>query len=187
MARPEGAKKKLLSHFLANIGRVLDSKDLRAVAGSSEWGRRIRELRDEQGYQILTHNDRADLKPGQYLMVSADPAPAAGRAVSKETRARVLELYGSICYSCGAVAGEPHPASRKPTVLHMGHIEPKSRGGDDSVSNLRPICMICNTGASNLSAELPASKRLIAEIRKAPRADQEAVFNWLKGKFEPDG
>ncbi|MCI0598794.1 MAG: HNH endonuclease [Beijerinckiaceae bacterium] len=187
MARPEGAKKKLLSRFLANIGRVLDSTELRAVAGSSEWGRRIRELRDEQGYKIFTHNDRSDLKPGQYLMASADPAPAAERAISKETRARVLEIYGSVCYSCGAVAGEPHPSSGKPTALLMGHLRPKSRGGGDSLSNLRPICMICNTGASNVSAELPASTRLIAEIRKAAKAGQEAVFNWLKRKVEPDG
>lgn len=86
MARPDGAKKKLLNHFLANIGRVMDSTELRAVAGSSEWGRRTRELRDEQGYQILTHNDRADLKPSQYVMISAEPKPSAelnGRSLRK--------------------------------------------------------------------------------------------------------
>lgn len=186
MARPDGAKKKLLRHFLANIGRVMDSDELRPVAGTSEWARRTRELRDEHGYQVLTHNDRADLKPGQYVLIAAEPRPAAERAISKETRARVLELYGSVCYSCGAIAGEPHHASGKTTVLHMGHLKPKSHGGDDNVSNLRPICMVCNTGASNVSVELPTSKRLIAEIRKAPRADQEAVFNWLKGKFQSD-
>ena len=64
MARPDGARKKLLNHFLANVGRVMDSDELRRIARSSEWARRIRELRDEHGYQILTHNDRADLKPG---------------------------------------------------------------------------------------------------------------------------
>jgi hypothetical protein len=164
----------------------MDSTEMREVAGSSEWGRRIRELRDEHGYRIPTHNDRADLKPGQYVMCSADPAPAAERAISKETRAKVLELYGSVCYSCGAIAGEPHPANGKRTVLHMGHLVPKSHGGDDSVSNLRPVCMVCNTGASNISAELPTSKRLIAEIRRAPRGDQQEVFNWLKRKFESD-
>jgi 5-methylcytosine-specific restriction endonuclease McrA len=187
MARPDGARKKLLNHFLANVGRVMDSDELRRIARSSEWARRIRELRDEHGYQILTHNDRADLKPGQYVLVVAEPRLAAERAISKETRAKVLELYGSVCYSCGAIAGEPHPASGKTTVLHMGHLKPKSHGGDDSVSNLRPICMVCNTGAANIAAELPTPKRLIAEIRKAPRMVQEIVFNWLKGKFESDG
>jgi hypothetical protein len=187
MAKKPGSKKKLLTHFLANIGRVMDSEELARVAGASEWGRRVRELRDEQGYQIQTHNDRADLKPGQYVMISAERREAGERAISKETRARVLDLYGSVCYSCGAIAGEQHPANGKPTVLHMGHLVAKSHGGDDSVPNLRPICMVCNTGAANISAELPMAKRLIAELRKAPRAEQKAVWDWLKGKFETDG
>jgi len=60
-----GAKSKLRVHFLANLGRVMDSEELKAVAdGKSEWARRIRELRDEEGYQILTHNDLSELKPG---------------------------------------------------------------------------------------------------------------------------
>ena len=184
LARPDGAKKRLLAHFLANVGRVMAGDELLPIASNrSEWGRRVRELRDEQGYQILTHTDRADLKPGPYVMISPDRREAMARAISKETRARVLDIHGSVCYVCGAVAGEPHPATDRSTVLHMGHVLAKSHGGDDSVSNLRPVCMICNTGASNISPELPTARRLIAELRKAPRAEQAQVFEWLKSKF----
>jgi 5-methylcytosine-specific restriction endonuclease McrA len=185
LTKSDGAKKRLLAHFLANVGKVMDGNELRPVANNkSEWARRIRELRDEQGYQILTHSDRVDLKPGQYIMTSDERKVAAERAISKETRARVLETYGSTCYVCGAIAGEAHPATGKPTVLHMGHIVAKSHGGDDSISNLRPVCMICNTGASNISPELPTARRLIAEVRKAPRSDQIEVFEWLSAKFK---
>lgn len=60
-----GARGKLRAHFLENIGRVMDSDELRVVAeNQSEWARRVRELRTEEGYQILTHNDRSELKPG---------------------------------------------------------------------------------------------------------------------------
>lgn len=185
--RPDGSKKKLLKHFLANPGKILDSEELRAVAGVSEWGRRVRELRDEHGYQILTHSDRADLKPGQYVLVSLEPKQAEERAISKETRAKVFDQYGSICYTCGVIAGEPHPANGKPAVLQMGHILAKSHGGDDRVSNLRPVCMVCNTGAANISAELPTEKRLIAELKRAPKSVQEAVYRWLREKFKFDG
>lgn len=185
MSRSQSARARLLAYFLANVGRIMDSEELSAVGAISEWARRVRELKDEHGWQILTHNDRADLKPGQYIMVSPEQLSVAERAISKETRARVLELYGSVCYTCGAIAGEPHPASGKLTVLHMGHLLPKSRGGDDSVPNLRPQCMVCNTGSANLARELPTSLRLIAEIRSAPSAEQVKVFQWLKGKFEP--
>ena len=65
----KGARTKLRAYFLGNLGRVMDSDELRGVAGGiSEWARRIRELRDEEGYAIQTHNDRADLKPGQYIL-----------------------------------------------------------------------------------------------------------------------
>lgn len=64
-----GARAKLRAHFLANIGRIMDGDELREVAGNqSEWARRIRELRTEEGFPILTHNDRNELKPGQYLL-----------------------------------------------------------------------------------------------------------------------
>ena len=83
-----GARGKLRAHFLANIGRVMDSDELRAVADNqSEWARRVRELRTEEGYLILTHNDRSELKPGQYLLETPKPQPAFERAISKETRA----------------------------------------------------------------------------------------------------
>lgn len=60
-----GARGKLRAHFLANIGRIMDSEELRVVVDNqSEWARRIRELRTEEGYLILTHNDRSELKPG---------------------------------------------------------------------------------------------------------------------------
>jgi hypothetical protein len=61
-----GARAKLRRHFLSSLGRVMDSRELReASGGTSEWARRVRELRTEEGYQLLTHNDRSDLKPGQ--------------------------------------------------------------------------------------------------------------------------
>ena len=59
MKKP-GARSKLREYFLSHIGEVLDSDTLREVAGISEWARRIRELRDEEGFQILTHNDLSE-------------------------------------------------------------------------------------------------------------------------------
>ena len=53
-----GARARLRAHFLSNIGRVMDSAELRPIAGNiSEWARRVRELRTEEGFLILTHND----------------------------------------------------------------------------------------------------------------------------------
>lgn len=184
MSRPPGAKAKLRAHFQAHVGEVLNSSTLKAIADTSEWARRVRELRDEEGFDILTHNDRADLKPGEYLLTSLKPRPAFAREISKETRAFVLDRNGYTCQSCGAVAGEPHPADpTKKTRLHIGHLIDKSSGGADTPDNLRAICSLCNEGLANLSLPRPPADRLLMQIRRATGSDQLKVLEWLMRKF----
>lgn len=185
MTKKMGARARLRAHFLANLGRVMDSNELRAIADNqSEWARRVRELRTEEGYEILTHNDRSDLTPGQYLLETGKPRPAFARSISKETRAFVLDRNGFTCQMCGAVAGEPHPydAGRK-TRLHIGHVIDKSKGGSDDASNLRAICSVCNEGAQNATLIRPDLKQLLIQIRRAQAADQIEVLKWLLAKF----
>ena len=180
-----GARDRLRDYFLSNLGRVLDSEELREAAGGiSEWARRVRELRNEEGYLILTHNDRSDLKPGQYLLLTAKPEPAFERGISKETRAIVLDRNGFTCQMCGAGAGEPHPfdPSRK-TRLHLGHIIDKSMGGSDDPTNLRAVCSVCNEGASNITPDRPTAIKLKAQIRKARGDDQLELLKFLIEKY----
>lgn len=179
-----GARDKLRQYFLNHIGEVLDSDTLREIAGISEWARRVRELRNEEGYQILTHHDRSDLKPGQYVLDNPKPQPAFAREISKETRAYVLDRNGFTCQMCGAVAGEPHPydPTRK-TRLHLGHIIDKSMGGTDDPANLRAVCSVCNEGASNLTLDRPSYEKLLIQIRRATGADQLKALEWLMKKF----
>ena len=193
MAKPEkpptaskGARAKLRTHFLKNLGRVIDSDELRSVAGNiSEWARRIRELRTEEGYLILTNNDRVDLKPGEYLLETNKPQPAFARGISKETRAFVLDRNGFTCQMCGAVAGEPHPydGTRK-TRLHIGHVIDKSLGGSDEANNLKAICSVCNEGAANITLQRPDLNKLLVQVRRATAADQRELLKWLKTKFK---
>lgn len=163
----------------------MNSDELRAIADNqSEWARRVRELRTLEGYLILTHNDRSELKPGQYLLETPTPQPAFERVVSKETRAYVLDRNGFTCQMCGAVAGEPHPydTTRK-TRLHLGHIIDKSMGGTDTPANLRAICSVCNEGASNATLTRPDLQKLLIQVRRATSPDQLEVLRWLISKF----
>lgn len=181
----EGAKAKLKAYFLSHVGEILDSSTLQEIANfSSEWARRVRELRNEEGLNIVTHNDRSELKPGQYMLVDLKPLPAFDRKISKETRAYVLDRNGFTCQMCGAVAGEPHPddPTRK-TRLHIGHIIDKSLGGSDDYSNLRAICSVCNEGASNITLDRPTYDKLLVQIRRAPSLDQLKILEWLIKKF----
>ena len=183
--REPGARSKLRRFLLEHVGEILDSETLKDAAGGvSEWARRVRELRDEEGYSILTHNDRSDLKPGQYILVDSEPRPAFARDISKETRAYVLDRNGFTCQMCGAVAGEPHQYdnSRK-TRLHISHIIDKTQGGSDDPSNLRALCSVCNEGAANLTLDRPSYEKLLTQVRRATGADQLRILEWLIKKY----
>jgi hypothetical protein len=183
--KKKGSKQLLLELFLANIGKVLTSRQLQEASGwAAEWARRIRELRDEQGYLILSHNDRADLKPGEYLLETDQRKEAFARGISKEVRAFVLDRDGSTCQSCGLAAGDQDPFNTERKVrLTMGHIIDKSKGGTDDPNNLKAICANCNEGLQNTALPKPERVHLLSMIRRAPVNDQQAVLAWLEEKF----
>lgn len=185
MARKRGSKQLILEYFLGNIGKILESKDIQnASGGAVEWARRVRELRNEDGYQILTHKDRASLKPNQYVLETIERLPALPRNISKETRAWVLERNGYTCQMCGVAAGDPDPLGGNRTVrLTMGHIIDKSKGGDDTPQNLRAVCTNCNEGLQNTALPKPDRTHLLSQIRRATIDDQQAVLSWLLQKY----
>jgi|SRR5581483_6183722 len=183
--RSSGSKARILSYFLANIGRVLKSREIQAASGGAvEWARRVRELRNEEGYQILSHKDRADLKPGEYLLETAARVPAFKRGISKETRAWILERNGHTCQICGLAAGDTDPFNPARTIrLTIGHIMDKSKGGDDARSNLRAECTNCNEGLQNQAPPKPDTIHLLSQLRRATIDGQLAALRWLQKKY----
>ncbi|MFJ7265822.1 RNA-guided endonuclease IscB [Streptomyces sp. NPDC099050] len=87
-----------------------------------------------------------------------------------EVREYLLAKWGRACAYCGAT-GVP---------LNIDHIQPRSRGGSDRISNLCTACVPCNEKKSNQSVEdfLRRSPRQLARIlvqAKAPLRDAAAV------------
>lgn len=182
-----GSKKKLKEFLLANVGRVIESHELQAAAGGAvQYGRRLRELRDEEGWPILSHLDTTSLRPGQYLLQSAPMAkalPQFSRAISARLRAEVLDRNGFTCQMCGITPGEIDPSTKRKVRLHIGHIKDKTLGGKDELSNLRALCSTCNQGAKNITTEKPSTIWLLSHIRRAGIDEQKAVYDWLRTKF----
>ena len=188
---PRVGSKQGLRRFLSKrVGQVVRHDELQEAAGGAvEWGRRLRELREE-GWNIKSHNDRSDLKPGEYVLEDIHPQSSGYRftkPISKRVRAQVLERNGYTCQMCGVGAGDPDNQNPGRTVrLHIGHIVDRSHGGSDEPSNLRALCTACNQGAKNLVQEPPSRIWLLAQIRRAAISDQREALKWLKRKFGED-
>lgn len=181
-----GARDTIRDYFIANVGRVLTTQTIRKIAGVSEYARRIRELRDEEGFQIKSHVDRADLKPGQYVLETLEQKPAISRTISPPLRNEILERNGFTCQLCGSGHGDPDPFNPNRKVrLHVDHVIPISQGGSDDKINLRVLCSACNQGKSNVQPPSETVLNIIAKIRKLTKADQKEIYELLKRKYEP--
>lgn len=66
---------------------------------------------------------------------------AIRKALSKKTRFEVFKRDSFTCQYCGRKAPE--------IILHLDHIKPVSKGGDNSILNLLTSCLDCNSGKSN--------------------------------------
>lgn len=189
MPRRVGSKERLRQFLRPRVGQVVTAKQLQDAVGPevTEWARRLRELRNDEGWQILSHNDDAALKPGQYRLAAPPPSPEDYRfskPISAGLRAQVIERNGYTCQMCGAGAGDPDPHNPGRKVrLHVGHIVDRSLGGEDVLTNLRALCSTCNQGAKNITQEPPRWIWLLAQLRRASVDDQRRALEWLQQKF----
>ena len=179
-----GARDRIRSFFEANVGKVVTTHQIRDVAQISDYQRRIRELRNEEGMQISSHIDRHDLKPGEYVLESLARIPVVGRGISPQLRTEILERNGYTCQLCGAGPGDLDPFNPNRKVrLHIDHIKPLSQGGTNDKDNLRVVCSACNQGRANIQTPTEGARNILAGIRRTPRSVQREIYEALKKAF----
>ena len=180
-------KRGIAAYLRARVGQVVHNSELYEASGrQSEYTRRIRELRRENGWDIQTHFDVEDLKQDEYRLASLppeDPPIQFKRGVSQRVRAQALARNGFTCQMCGAAPGDVDERGRK-VRLHADHIVNKSEGGTDGLSNLRTLCSQCNEGAKDIVTAPESQIWLLGRVRTANSDDQRAVYNWLRRKFD---
>ena len=189
MNRKISAKERIRQLLRARVGTVVTSSELQDIVGPNvtEWARRLRELRENEGWQIMSNVDDNSLKQGEYRLDSEPPDASEytfSRPVSRRIRAQVLERNGYTCQMCGAGAGDPDEENPGRKIrLHIGHIIDRAQGGSDELSNLRALCSTCNQGARNLVQEPPSWRWLLGQLRRASVDDQRKALEWLDRKF----
>ncbi len=112
------------------------SEELLSLTQQKYFDRRVRELRDETGCDIVTAQRGTD---HLYRLNSARVNSTKPRRYLTESQKRVLfETHNYRCTVCGCIVS---PGVRG---LQADHKIPLSRGGTHETTNWQPLCVECN-------------------------------------------
>lgn len=133
----------ILRYLTANMGKPVHGEELRYIANDKkEWARRVRELRTQDGFPVLTKmQGRVDLPVGVYVLESGRRFEAHDRNISDSTRVEVLERDKFACRRCGWTRDRANPDDPRRT-LELHHLKHHAAGGSNDAPNLVTLCNV---------------------------------------------
>jgi hypothetical protein len=135
---------KILKYLRKNVGQKVTGEELKYLAKDrSEWARRVRELRTEYGWPVVTQNTgRPDLEVGVYLLEADRQSPEHDRLIPDPVKRKVLRRDN---YKCTACKWSHEGWNRSdPRHLELHHKKPHVEGGENTESNLITVCTVCH-------------------------------------------
>ncbi|HPF30693.1 MAG TPA: hypothetical protein PLO25_00045 [Candidatus Saccharibacteria bacterium] len=165
---------KALELFQKRLGKIVTSEELAQITGTkgnpiSHNIRRIFELRDEQGYNIVNHKDNdvtgLNLKVNEWVLLNMEPDPKKirSRGVNKKIMFEVFTRDHFTCQTCGRTPQDDDPVN---SILTK----------DDFVT----MCNVCNEGAKNNDLK---KVTLLDRVKSTDDLTKKEIFDFLKSKF----
>jgi len=136
------AKQQMLDYLIQHVGEMVPGEVLRKIAGTSDWARALRLLRQE-GWDLETV--QRGIHSAYRLNSRIKGTPIADISpISTKLRAMILERDRHRCTLCGVTS------KQKGVRLHVDHIIPRDWGGPTKPWNLTTLCGKCNEGKKDL-------------------------------------
>jgi hypothetical protein len=134
---------KIIEYFRKNVGQQITGEELKYLAkDKKEWARRVRELRTEQGWPIVTKNSgREDLAIGVYVLEEDRQTYEHDRAIPDPVRVAVLQRDGFKCVVCGWNRAMLSPDDPR-KMLELHHKQHHKDKGENTVENLETVCNV---------------------------------------------
>jgi 5-methylcytosine-specific restriction endonuclease McrA len=207
--KEQGFLKNALEWFQHNVGEIITSRELAQIPGKEGYPishnlRRIFELRDEQGYEIINHKDNESrgvkLKVDEWILLKKEPNPKniRSRGVNKRIAYEVFTRDDNTCQFCGRTPKDDDPFKPGHKIkLHVGHIVAHKRKNDQDFIQIEKIedmkethkltkdsfitmCNVCNEGAKNTDLEILSP---VDKVMKLDEKTQKEIYTKLKKKF----
>ena len=134
---------KIIEYFRKNVGEEITGEELKYLAkDKKEWARRVRELRTEQGWPIVTKNSgRNDLAIGVYMLEKDRQAYKHDRAIPDAVRVAVLQRDKFKCVKCGWNRVKMSPDDPR-KMLELHHVRHHKDKGENNDNNLITLCNV---------------------------------------------
>lgn len=136
-------QEKILDFLQKNIGRPVQGEELRYLANNkTEWARRVRELRTQEGWAVASRmSGRPDLPVGVYVLEHDRRAVPHDRHIKDAERVAALDRDGHACVYCKWNYSQraPHDARR---FLELHHLQHHAAGGKNTADNLITLCNV---------------------------------------------
>lgn len=192
---------RLRAFFLDDVGRVATRAQLLRVASDpvtgqepENWHQRLSELRTDEGYDILTYRDLAELKPGEYVLASAERCPTASRRLqcAPRTWQAVLERANHKCewndggVRCGLRDGDTDPVGGETVRLTPDHRTPHQvdpRADPLDLDRWQALCGRHQVMKKNYWDHTTGWLNVYAIVQSASREDKKRVYEFLKRYF----
>ena len=136
-------KDKIIEYFRKNVTQEITGEELKYLAkDKKEWARRVRELRTEEGWPIVTKNSgRDDLPVGVYVLEEDRQTYEHDRAIPDPVRVAVLQRDGFKCVECGWNRAMLSPDDPR-KMLELHHKRHHKDKGENTVDNLITLCNV---------------------------------------------
>lgn len=138
-------KGRIREYLRDKVGEPVKSERVSRISGISQYARRIRELRNEEGFVVDSTRTRAELGQNDYFVVEIREVEKKNR-ISAKTRYEQLQRQER-CEICGR--GVEHSDVK---YMEVDHIEAFVDFDDPTAvnnpENLRTLCNECHHGRS---------------------------------------
>ncbi|MBN7818712.1 HNH endonuclease [Bowmanella yangjiangensis] len=157
-------KDKIITYLRENVGKEINGEELKYLANDkSEWARRVRELRTEDGWPVATRQSgRPELKVGVYVLEENRQAEVHDRKIPDPVRVETLERDHFSCKVCGWNYSNRRAEDKIRNLLELHHIEHHASGGKNELNNLITLCNVCHDDVHRGNKSNQELKELIA-------------------------
>lgn len=92
--------------------------------------------------EAFIHYKKKDI---EFIKLAKPKSIGNSRAISERLRLQIFKRDNFACRKCGR-----SPATHVGIILHLDHITPFSKGGENTLENLQTLCNKCNLGKGDL-------------------------------------